>query len=297
MSIEALKKVFARRKNVMKKRRREVDKFQAKRPGTSYSAPKQAARSKGLAEAERPADAKPEAAVPSRPEDESENDGAFLIAFAAELEVMMMVGDPGAESDAEPGAEPGAEAEPEPAGEAGPESRAEAEADAAADAAEDTGAFRKARAELDDMRKLWRRMRKDLPQMPAVSVKKMRKEDLVANLMGVIGVGLAPLPEWGCPEGIEAYMARLMAFLAPLAAARGCTPGALEFPLGAGRWDEALVVALLVAEPPEPAALSRPPEALCGQPTALSRPPRTLSRPQTPKPESLRVVLKRPRPA
>lgn len=111
---------------------------------------------------------------------------------------------------------------------------------------------REARVALDNMRKLWRRMRRALPQMQVLSGPDMRKDVLAGHLMGVLGIGLAPLPEWGCPEGVDEYMGRLKIYVDNLARARRCVPAELGFPLGNGSWDEELVYSLVIAESPEP---------------------------------------------
>ena len=116
---------------------------------------------------------------------------------------------------------------------AGPSEPAEA-------AAEAPGA-NEARRALDNMRKLWRAMRRSLPQLPVVNGKEMRKQELADSILSALGVGWAPLPEWGCPEGIDAYMARLMVFAGCLADFRGCAARDLPIPLSTGSWEETLI--------------------------------------------------------
>lgn len=213
MSMDAVKKQFALRRKLRKKRQREK---KAGRTATGDG---------GLAAGGLAAGDRLDTSV-----------GADLIAVAAGLEELMGEDETVTWETSLPG-----DAR-DPPRDLGPEPTIDLE----------DGAVRKAREELDDMRKLWRRMRRVLPRMPALPVKKLRKDDLAAQLLAVIGVGQAPLPAWGCPEGIDAYMERLTDYLTPLAGARRCSPDALEFPLGTGRWDEDLVFALLLSDPSEP---------------------------------------------
>lgn len=110
-----------------------------------------------------------------------------------------------------------------------------------AEAAAEAPAANEARRALDNMRKLWRAMRRSLPQLPVVNGKEMRKQELADSILSALGVGWAPLPEWGCPEGIDAYMARLMVFAGCLADFRGCAARDLPIPLSTGSWEETLI--------------------------------------------------------
>ena len=81
------------------------------------------------------------------------------------------------------------------------------------------------------MRRLWRTMRKLLPQLPLLRGRDMRKSELSCHFAEAVGFGWPPLPEWGCPEGIDAYMARLAAYVDAAAARHGCGASQLRLPL------------------------------------------------------------------
>jgi hypothetical protein len=164
-----------------------------------------------------------------------ESDDAWLLELAALIETSLE-SDSTAPPDAaaEPSAEPAADAAKEPPAEPSGAAAAKepsAEPSVAAAAKEAPGS-NEARRALDNMRKLWRAMRRSLPQLPGVNGKEMRKQELADSILSALGVGWAPLPEWGCPEGIDAYMARLMAFAGCLAESRGCAARDLPIPLG-----------------------------------------------------------------
>ena len=81
------------------------------------------------------------------------------------------------------------------------------------------------------MRKLWRTMRDLLPQLPVLKKSEMCKARLSEHFLNALGMGWAPQPEWGCPEGIPAFMGRLEGFVRGEAARRGCEPRDLRIPL------------------------------------------------------------------
>ena len=84
------------------------------------------------------------------------------------------------------------------------------------------------------------------PQLPMLTGRQMHKEELRDHFMSSLGVGYAPLPDWGCPEGLDAYMKRLSRYVTTLADYRGCSPGDLSLPLGANSPDEVLIFGVLL---------------------------------------------------
>lgn len=103
---------------------------------------------------------------------------------------------------------------------------------------------------LDRMRNLWRRMRKLLPQLPVLKGPELRKGELTESFSLALGIGWAPLPEWGCPEGIDSYMGRLTRYVRDISAARGVRAGDLPLPISTGGWDEGLLFEVLLPDSP-----------------------------------------------
>lgn len=119
-----------------------------------------------------------------------------------------------------------------------------------------------ARKQLDAMRALARRLVRKFPQTAQIiaptGVDSLLKDDLSRNLLSALGITGAPLPEWGCPEGVDAYVDRLVRYAGTIADFRGCGAGELETPLSAGRWDEELIFELLEARTPDGAGPASP---------------------------------------
>jgi hypothetical protein len=58
--------------------------------------------------------------------------------------------------------------------------------------------------------------------MPLIRGKDLCKKQLIDRLLETIGIGWAPMPEWGCPEGIDDYMIKIESYAESLAGYRGC---------------------------------------------------------------------------